>query len=285
MAALLGWVAAGLTAAGWMRAVLRGRLRAELIVRACHEVRGPLTAASLALHALTRSNGLATPAAVERELARAVVALQDVAAAGRGRRVRDRPEPVDLRELLALQAATWGPVARSLGTDLVVRGRGVDATVRADRVRLARATANLIANALEHGEGPVTVGATDHGDRVRIEVGYGLVKMVDTSKGGDLLDRISMIRRQIAMDLGIIVPPCRIRDNIQLGANDYIVKIKGQAVAKGETYPQQFLAMDNGVSKVFEPVERRLLDDGFGEAGRCHASGPIHTFTASSARR
>jgi flagellar biosynthesis protein FlhA len=50
------------------------------------------------------------------------------------------------------------------------------------------------------------------------------------------------------MDLGIIVPPCRIRDNIQLGANDYVVKIKGQAVAKGETYPEQFLAMDNGAT-------------------------------------
>jgi len=170
MAALLGWGLAGIAAAGWLRSVLRHRLRAELIARACHEVRGPLTAASLALHARARGGGLTPPAAVERELARAAAALQDVAAAGRGRRVRDRPEPVDLRELLALQAATWGPVARSLGTDLVVRGRGIDATVRADRVRLARATANLIANALEHGQGPVTVGATDRGDRVRIEV-------------------------------------------------------------------------------------------------------------------
>jgi flagellar biosynthesis protein FlhA len=85
-------------------------------------------------------------------------------------------------------------------------------------------------------------------DTMELEVGYGLVRLVDTAKGGDLLERISMIRRQIAMDLGIIVPPIRIRDNMQLGANDYIVKIKGQKVGKGETYPEQFLAMDNGAT-------------------------------------
>ena len=74
---------------------------------------------------------------------------------------------------------------------------------------------------------------------MELEVGYGLVRLVDTAKGGDLLDRISMIRRQIATDLGIIVPPIRIRDNMQLGANDYIVKLKGQRIGKGETYPER----------------------------------------------
>jgi flagellar biosynthesis protein FlhA len=83
-------------------------------------------------------------------------------------------------------------------------------------------------------------------DTLELEVGYGLVKLVDTAKGGDLLERISLIRRQIAIDLGVIVPPIRIRDNMQLGANDYIVKIKGQSIGRGETYPEQFLAMDNG---------------------------------------
>jgi flagellar biosynthesis protein FlhA len=83
---------------------------------------------------------------------------------------------------------------------------------------------------------------------MELEVGYGLVKLVDTSKGGDLLDRISMIRRQVAIDQGVIVPPIRIRDNMQLSANDYIIKIKGQPVARGVTYPEQFLAMDNGAT-------------------------------------
>ncbi|MGH7178275.1 MAG: flagellar biosynthesis protein FlhA [Tepidisphaeraceae bacterium] len=85
-------------------------------------------------------------------------------------------------------------------------------------------------------------------DAMELEVGYGLVKLVDIAKGGDLLDRISMIRRQIAIDLGVIVPPIRIRDNIQLSANDYIIKIKGQSVARGVTYPEQFLAMDSGAT-------------------------------------
>jgi flagellar biosynthesis protein FlhA len=85
-------------------------------------------------------------------------------------------------------------------------------------------------------------------DSMELEVGYGLVKLVDASKGGDLLDRISMIRRQIATDLGIIVPPVRIRDNIQLGTNDYMVRVKGQVVGKGVAYPEQFLAMDNGAT-------------------------------------
>ena len=85
-------------------------------------------------------------------------------------------------------------------------------------------------------------------DAMELEVGYGLVRLVDASKGGDLLDRISLIRRQIAVELGIIVPPIRIRDNMQLAANDYVVKIKGNVVAKGVTYPEQFLAMDNGAT-------------------------------------
>jgi flagellar biosynthesis protein FlhA len=85
-------------------------------------------------------------------------------------------------------------------------------------------------------------------DTMELEVGYGLVRLVDTSKGGDLLDRISMVRRQVALDLGIIVPPVRIRDNIQLGVNDYLVRIKGQTVGKGVAYPDQFLAMDNGAT-------------------------------------
>src|SRR5207237_2314769 len=85
-------------------------------------------------------------------------------------------------------------------------------------------------------------------DTMELEVGFGLVRLVDAAKGGDLLDRISMIRRQIATELGIIVPPVRIRDNMQLTGNDYVVKIKGQTVAKGVTYPEQFLAMDSGAT-------------------------------------
>ncbi|MCC7350736.1 MAG: flagellar biosynthesis protein FlhA [Phycisphaerales bacterium] len=101
-------------------------------------------------------------------------------------------------------------------------------------------------------------------DTMELEVGYGLVRLVDQAKGGDLLDRISLIRRQVAMDLGIIVPPIRIRDNMQLSANDYIVKIKGQAVARGVTYPEQFLAMDNGATSGPIPGAEQTTEPAFG---------------------
>ncbi len=101
-------------------------------------------------------------------------------------------------------------------------------------------------------------------DTMELEVGYGLVKLVDAAKGGDLLDRISMIRRQIAIDLGVIVPPIRIRDNMQLSANDYVVKIKGQSVAKGVTYPEQFLAMDNGATSGPIPNAESTTEPAFG---------------------
>lgn len=101
-------------------------------------------------------------------------------------------------------------------------------------------------------------------DTMELEVGYGLVRLVDASKGGDLLERISLIRRQIAIDLGIIVPPIRIRDNMQLGANDYIVKIKGQPVARGEVYPEQYLAMDNGATSGEIPGGTLTTEPAFG---------------------
>jgi flagellar biosynthesis protein FlhA len=101
-------------------------------------------------------------------------------------------------------------------------------------------------------------------DTMELEVGYGLVKLVDTAKGGDLLDRISLIRRQIAIELGIIVPPLRIRDNMQLGANDYVVKIKGQAIGRGVTYPEQFLAMDNGATSGPIPGGELTTEPAFG---------------------
>jgi flagellar biosynthesis protein FlhA len=101
-------------------------------------------------------------------------------------------------------------------------------------------------------------------DAMELEVGYGLVKMVDAAKGGDLLDRVSLIRRQIATDLGIIVPPIRIRDNMQLGANDYCIKIKGQVVAKGVTYAEQFLAMDNGATSGPIPGGTPTTEPAFG---------------------
>ncbi|MBN1764423.1 MAG: flagellar biosynthesis protein FlhA [Sedimentisphaerales bacterium] len=85
-------------------------------------------------------------------------------------------------------------------------------------------------------------------DRMELEIGYALIRLVDAKQGGDLLQRISMIRRQIAIELGIIVPSVRIRDNVRLGPNDYSIKIKGVQVASGQAYVDQFLAMDSGAT-------------------------------------
>ena len=101
-------------------------------------------------------------------------------------------------------------------------------------------------------------------DTMELEVGYGLVKLVDEAKGGDLLSRISMIRRQIAIELGIIVPPVRIRDNMRIGPNDYVVKIKGQPVGTGVTYPDQFMAMDNGATSGPIPHAEVTIEPAFG---------------------
>ena len=83
-------------------------------------------------------------------------------------------------------------------------------------------------------------------DPIELEFGYGIVPMVDVSQGGDLLDRVVMIRRQCAIDLGVIVPAIRLRDNIQLGTNSYSIKIKGVEIANGEVMADHLLALSSG---------------------------------------
>ena len=100
-------------------------------------------------------------------------------------------------------------------------------------------------------------------DRMELEIGYGLIKMVDAKQGGDLLKRISMIRKQIALELGIIVPSIRIRDNVRLSPNEYCVKLKGVAIAKGESYPDQYLAMDSG-AVTGKLTGKRTVEPAFG---------------------
>ncbi|MBN2036813.1 MAG: flagellar biosynthesis protein FlhA [Chitinispirillaceae bacterium] len=87
-----------------------------------------------------------------------------------------------------------------------------------------------------------------HVDPMELEIGYGLIPLVDTKQGGDLLDRITMIRRQLAGELGIIIPPIRIRDNIQLKPNEYRIKIRTILVGNGELMSGAYLAMDPGTA-------------------------------------
>jgi len=85
-------------------------------------------------------------------------------------------------------------------------------------------------------------------DTLELEVGYGLVGLVDTAQGGDLLERISSIRRTLAAELGFILPPVRIRDNMQMPPHKYRIKIRGSVVATGRTMPGRLLAMDSGIA-------------------------------------
>ena len=71
-------------------------------------------------------------------------------------------------------------------------------------------------------------------DPIELEFGYGIIPLADVNQGGDLLDRVVMIRRQLALELGMIVPVIRLRDNIQLNPNQYVIKIKGVEVSQGD---------------------------------------------------
>ncbi|MHB9938601.1 flagellar biosynthesis protein FlhA [Clostridium sporogenes] len=79
---------------------------------------------------------------------------------------------------------------------------------------------------------------------MEVEIGYGLIPLADESAGGDLLQRITSVRRQCAIEMGVVVQPIRIRDNLQLKTNEYIIKIRGTTITKGELMPNMLLCMD-----------------------------------------
>jgi flagellar biosynthesis protein FlhA len=92
-------------------------------------------------------------------------------------------------------------------------------------------------------------------DPIEFEFGYGLIPLVDASQGGDLLDRVVMIRRQLALELGLVIPVVRIRDNIQLQPNEYRLKIKGNEMARGELLLDHYLAMSPGDDDSIEGID------------------------------
>ncbi|MHB8578618.1 MAG: flagellar biosynthesis protein FlhA [Ignavibacteriaceae bacterium] len=89
-------------------------------------------------------------------------------------------------------------------------------------------------------------------DPVEIEIGYGLINLVDEKQGGNLFQKISSTRKYIALEYGVLIPPVRVRDNLQLEPNEYIIKIKGNIVATYEIYTDRFLAMNPG--NIVEPL-------------------------------
>lgn len=169
----LGWWAAALGIIVALGLLWELRRRKELVARACHELRGPLTAARLGLASMERRRE-APPeriAALELELRRAGLALDDFAAARSGMRTLDRNEPVEIRELLEDQFASWRVVASVFDSQLLLGPLAPGIEVRGDRLRLAQAVSNLIANALEHAPGRIELAARAAGQHhVRIEV-------------------------------------------------------------------------------------------------------------------
>ncbi len=123
-------------------------------------------------------------------------------------------------------------------------------------------TARMISNELEMAETdeavaeeeesaeeirrPENVNSLLQVDAIELEFGYGIIPLADVNQGGDLLDRVVMIRRQIALELGCVVPMIRLRDNIQLNPNQYLIKIKGVPVSEGEILFDHYMAMNPG---------------------------------------
>ena len=104
-------------------------------------------------------------------------------------------------------------------------------------------------------------------DPIEVDVGYALVPLVDESLGGDLLERVGMLRKQAAIELGILVPAVRIRDDVRLPANEYVIKLRGSEIARAEVMPRMLLALDMG--GVIQPIEGLdALDPSFGMPAR-----------------
>ncbi len=112
-------------------------------------------------------------------------------------------------------------------------------------------------------KGPESVLGLLQIDPIALEIGYNLIPLVDPDQGGDLLERVTMIRRQSAIELGLIFPPIRIRDNMRLDPNTYSVKIKGVEVAKGTIRMGKYLAMNPG--NIQEKIEgEETVEPAFG---------------------
>ena len=118
------------------------------------------------------------------------------------------------------------------------------------------ATSSIGSNAQDPGSpaaGPEDVSNLLKLDQLELEVGYSLIPLVDSAQGGDLLERITMMRRQLAIDMGLLIHAIRVRDNMQLPPNDYSIKLRDSEIAHGMVLPDQFMAMDSGV--VSEKIE------------------------------
>jgi signal transduction histidine kinase len=167
-------IALSVAAVGWLLAALllvELRRRAALVADAAHELRGPLTAISLGIEALSRQPAARHRAeALATEVCRMEMAADDAAAAASGRRAARGPDLLDLGRLVRSSGEAWQPVARRSGGRVTFDWRAGATSVRADRRRLAQAFGNLLANAVEHGGGEIVVRGRPANGGIRVEV-------------------------------------------------------------------------------------------------------------------
>lgn len=131
----------------------------------------------------------------------------------------------------------------TLGLVFVVVGRIMAGTLETAKIESEVSEEETAAEEIRQ---PENVNALLQVDPIELEFGYGIIPLADVNQGGDLLDRVVMIRRQIALELGTVVPIIRLRDNIQLNPNQYIIKIKGVQVSEGEILFDHYMAMNPG---------------------------------------
>lgn len=130
-----------------------------------------------------------------------------------------------------------------LGLALIVLGRVLSAKNETKEIEEEVEAEEVEADQVRRHENVNTLLQVDP---IELEFGYGIIPLADVNQGGDLLDRVVMIRRQIALELGAVVPIIRLRDNIQLNPNQYIIKIKGIQVSEGEILFDHYMAMNPG---------------------------------------
>ena len=130
-----------------------------------------------------------------------------------------------------------------LGMSFVIAARMIESTIETAKIE---AETDMDEVAAEEIRQPENVNSLLQVDPIELEFGYGIIPLADVNQGGDLLDRVVMIRRQVALELGMVVPIIRLRDNIQLNPNQYIIKIKGIQVSEGEILFDHYMAMNPG---------------------------------------
>ncbi|MBR1700991.1 MAG: flagellar biosynthesis protein FlhA [Lachnospiraceae bacterium] len=130
-----------------------------------------------------------------------------------------------------------------MGMLFVVGGRMIAGNLETAQIEQEVDTEEVEAEEIRQ---PENVNSLLQVDPIELEFGYGIIPLADVNQGGDLLDRVVMIRRQIALELGTVVPIIRLRDNIQLNPNQYIIKIKGIQVSEGEILFDHYMAMNPG---------------------------------------